>query len=191
MEIKELEKEDVREYVKFLIRCNDELARIFGDAFLAVEVMTNHYMKMKDYSGIFVAKTGRKVAGLVEVWIREIDRGIKLKEFVRAYGFLRGLRVKLLHSFFNLKPKRGEAYLRYFCVHPEVGVEVAEKLLDSGIRFAEGRGKKRVLVWLPVKSDLVDVCIDIRFEIKRMLDSSFAEKHFGRRYYYLLQKTLY
>ncbi len=190
MEVKQLEREEVREYVKLLLKCNEDLARIFEDVFIALDVMTEHYLSLDDYTGIIVAKIGRRIAGLLEIWVRGVERGISLKNLTRTFGFLKGVKVKLLHSFFNIKPKRDEAYFRYFCIHPSASLDVGRALLDRGIELVREMGKRKVFTWLPVESDLVDVCIERGFEIKRMLDSSFAEKHFGRRYYYLLQKTL-
>ena len=187
MEVKELCKEEVRDYVRLLFTCHEEeFTHVFGDTFLAMEIMIDHYSKLEDYEGIFVAKAGRKVAGLIEVWIREKSRALPYREFMRAFGFVKGLKCRLLMSYFGSKPGRREAYIRHFCVHPSVSLDYARALLDRAIEFAAKRGKKKMSVWLPVESDLVDICVERGFEIKKMLDSDFAEKHFGKRYYYLL-----
>jgi hypothetical protein len=63
-------------------------------------------------------------------------------------------------------------------------------IVDNIVEFAEIKGKSRITAWLPVESDLVDVCLERGFEIKRMLESSFAQKYLGKKYYYLLELRL-
>ncbi len=191
MEIKQLERSEVREFVKLLFICHeDEFTHLFGDTFLAMEILMNYYSNLSDYRGILIAKAGIKVAGLIEVWMREFRREkLPIGDFVRAFGFLKGLKCRLLLSYFGTKPKRDEAYIRFFCVHPSLSLDYGRRLLDKALELAKSMGKKRVSIWLPVESDLVDVCIEKGFEIKKMLDSNFAEKYFGKRYYYLLELT--
>ncbi len=189
MEIKQLDREEVRDFVKLLFICHEvEFTRLFGDTFLAMEIMTEYYSNLSDYRGIIVAKAGRRVTGLIEVWMREFKRErLPFRDFVRSFGFVKGLKCRLLLSFFGGKPKRDEAYIRFFCVHPSLSLDIGRRLLEKALELAREMGKRVVSVWLPVESDLVDVCIERGFEIRKMLDSEFAEKYFGRRYYYLLE----
>ncbi len=189
MEVKRLEREEVRDFVKLLFVCHEEeFTNLFGDTFLAMEIMIDYYSKLNDYSGIFVAKAGRRVAGLIEVWMREFgSRKLPFKDFMKAFGLVKGLKCRLLLSYFGSKPGKSEAYIRYFCVHPSVSLDYGRRLLDKAIELALEMGKRKMSVWLPVESDLVDICMEKGFEIKKMLDSNFAEKHFGKRYYYLLE----
>ncbi len=192
MEVKPLDREEVREFVKLLFLCHEEkFTHLFGDTFLAMEIFVDYYSKLDDYSGIFVAKAGTRVAGLIEVWVREFKRErFPVRDFVRAFGYLKGLKCRLLLSYFGTKPKKDEAYIRFFCVHPRVSLDYGRALLDKALEFAGSMGKRRVSVWLPVESELVDLCVEKGFEIKKMLDSNFAEKYFGKRYYYLLETEL-
>ncbi len=192
MEVKPLERSEVKEFVKLLFLCHEEeFTHLFGDTFLAMEIFTDYYSKLGDYSGIFVAKAGTRVAGLIEVWVKEFKReGFPVRDFVRAFGFLKGLKCRLLLSYFGTKPKKDEAYIRFLCVHPRVSLDYGRALLDKALEVAKEMGKRKMSVWLPVESDLVDICMEKGFEIKKMLDSNFTEKYFGRRYYYLLEVSI-
>ena len=189
MEIKQLEKSEVREFVKLLFICHEEeFTHLFGDTFLAMEIMMNYYSNLSDYRGILIAKAGRKVAGLIEVWMKEFKREkLPIRDFIKSFGFVKGLKCRLLLSYFGIKPKRDEAYIRFFCVHPSLSLDVGRNLLDKALELAKDMGKRKISIWLPVESDLVDICIERGFEIRKMLDSNFAEKYFGKRYYYLLE----
>ncbi len=190
--IVQLEDPDVRDFVKSLVRCYEmEFSKIFGDVYLAYDMLLEYYSNLRDRRGIFVSKARERVVGLVEIWVKEIRREkLPLSNFLKSFGLLNGLKARLLLSFFDKRPKRDEAYVRHLCLHPDVRLEFGEGLVDKAIEFAKDLGKKRISVWLPVESDFVDICVDRGFEIKRMLDSKYAEKYFGRRYYYLLVKSL-
>ena len=192
MEIKQLERSEARDFVKLLFTCHEEeFTHLFGDTFLAMEILTHYYSNLKDYRGILIAKAGRRVAGLIEIWMKEFKREkLPVKDFIRSFGFIKGLRCRLLLSYFSMKPKGDEAYIRFFCVHPSLSLDIRRDLLDKALELARNMGKKKISIWLPVESDLVDICIEKGFKIKKMLDSNFAEKYFGKRYYYLLEQTL-
>ncbi len=189
MLLKELEKHEIREFVKLMFECNEDLKRIFGDEYLGREIMENCYKSFESFEGIFVLK-GERILGFVELKTTEIDRKFPIKPFL-IMGITKGLKIRLLLSYFDKKPKRNEVYVKQICVHPRLNVEdLGETLLDKAIDFALEKGKSVISVWLPVESDFVDLCIERGFEIKRMLESTFTQKHFGRKYYYLLQLRL-
>lgn len=189
MLLKELERGEIREFVKLMFECNEDLRRIFGDEYLGREILENCYNSFKSYEGIFIVKE-KRMFGFAEVKTSDILRKYPIKPFL-TMGFLRGLRIRLLLSYFDKKPKRDEVFIRHIGVHPKLNAEEMGKILiDRIINFALEKGKRIVTTWLPVESDIVDVCIGKGFEIKRMLESSFAQKHFGRKYYYLLQLRL-
>ncbi len=189
MEIKQLERTEARDFVRLLFTCHEvEFTHLFGDTFSAIEILINYYSNLNDYRGILIAKAGKKVAGLIEIWMKEFKRKkLPFKDFIRSFGFIKGLRCRLLLSYFSMKPKGDEAYIRFFCVHPNLSLDIGRNLLDKAIELARSMGKRKISIWLPVESDLVDICIERGFKIKKMLDSNFAEKYFGKRYYYLLE----
>ena len=189
MLLKELEKGEIKEFVKLMFECNEDLKRIFGDEYLGREIIENCYRSFESYEGIFVLKRER-IFGFIELKISEIDRRFPIKPFL-IMGFIKVLKIRLLLGYFDKKPKRNEVYIRNLCAHPNLDLErIGEILIDKAIDFAMEKGKNIVSIWLPVESDFVDVCIGKGFEIKRMLESSFAKKHFGRKYYYFLQLRL-
>ncbi len=187
-----LEEGDIKDFVKLLLRCYEmEFTKIFGDVYLAYDVLLDYYSNLEDRRGIFVSKARERAVGLVEIWVREIKRGkLPFSDFIKTFGFLEGLKARLLLSFFDKRPKRDEAYVRHICLHPDVRLEFGERLVEKAIEFARELGKREISVWLPVESDFVDMCMNRGFEIRRMLDSKYAERYFGRRYYYLLVKSL-
>ncbi len=184
MFVKELEKEEVKEFVKLLFECCDELGRIFGDEYIGMEIMREFYEKNPE--GVLIVK-GERIFGFAVLKTSE-GKGYPLKPFL-ILGLSRGLKARMLLSFFDRKPKKDEVYVRFIGVHPKLNVyEVGGVLVDSVIEYARRLGKRRISVWLPVESDFVDLFLERGFEIKRMLESSFAKKHFGRKYYYLLNR---
>jgi ribosomal protein S18 acetylase RimI-like enzyme len=190
MFVRTLERENIREYVKLLFLCCSELKNIFGDEFIGREILESCYESFDSYEGILVAKAEKRLVGFVELKTSEIKRKFPIKPFL-ILGLSKGLKVRMLLSFFDRKPKKDEAYIRFIGVHPKMNsYEVGEILVDKAIEFASLRGKKKISAWLPVESDLVDICLEKGFEIRRMLESSFAEKYMGKKYYYLLEMKL-
>ncbi len=188
MFVRTLEREDINEYVKLLFLCCSELKNIFGDDFIGREILESCYESFDSYEGILVAKAER-ILGFVELKISEINRKFPIKPFL-ILGFSKGLKARMLLSFFDRKPKKNEAYIRFMGVHPKANYEVGEILVDKAVEFASLKGKKKISAWLPVESDLVDICLEKGFEIRRMLESTFAEKYMGKKYYYLLEMKL-
>ncbi|WP_457549970.1 hypothetical protein [Archaeoglobus sp.] len=188
--MKTLEKDEVREFVKLLFECCEELKSIFGDEYIGREILESYYNSLGNYDGIIVVKGERRLLGFAELKTSEIKRMLPTKPFL-ILGISKGIKARLLMSFFDKKPKRDEVYVRFIGVHPKLNCyEIGGTIVDSIINFAEKKGKGRITAWLPVESDLVDVCLERGFEIKRMLESSFAQKYLGKKYYYLLELRL-
>jgi len=188
--VKQMEKGDVKECVKLLFLCSDELKTIFGDEYIGKEILEKYYKSLESYEGLLVAKAGERVAGFAELNVKDVKRKLPFKDFL-VLGFTRGLKTRLLLDFFDKKANKNEVYIRHFCIHPKLNVyEVGKVLLNEIIDFASKKEKEVISVWLPVESDVVDLCLEFGFKIKRMLESSFAEKYFGKKYYYLLELRL-
>jgi len=184
--LKNLERKEVREYVKLLFDCYEELKLLFGDEFIGREILESYYSSLKSYDGIIVFKKDR-IVGFIELKVKEFERRLPIRPFL-TLGFLKGLKVRMLMDFFDKKPRRDEVYVRFIGVHPKFDrYEIGGALIDEALRFADRHKKKRVTLWLPVESDFVDLCLDRGFKIRRLLESSFAEKHMGKKYYYLLE----
>jgi len=188
--LKNLERSEVREYVKLLLECCEELISLFGDEFTGREILEDYYKSLDSYDGIIIIKFDDRIAGFVELKVREFKRGMPIKPFL-TLGFIRGLKVRMLMDFFDRKPKGDEVYVRFIGVHPKFDrYEIGGMLIDETVRMAHRYNKKKITIWLPVESDFVDVCLERGFRIRRLLESSFAEKHMGKKYYYLLEKVI-
>ena len=190
MFVKTLERDEVKEFVKLLFECCEELKWIFGDEYIGREILESYYNSLEDYDGIIVVKGEKRLLGFAELKTREIKRKLPTKPFL-ILGISKGIKARLLMSFFDKKPKKDEVYVRFIGVHPRLNCyEIGGLIVDNIVEFAEIKGKSRITAWLPVESDLVDVCLERGFEIKRMLESSFAQKYLGKKYYYLLELRL-
>ena len=190
MFVKTLERDEVKEFVKLLFECCEELKWIFGDEYIGREILESYYNSLEDYDGIIVVKGEKRLLGFAELKTREIKRKLPTKPFL-ILGISKGIKARLLMSFFDKKPKKDEVYVRFIGVHPRLNCyEIGGLIVDNIVEFAEIKGKNRITAWLPVESDLVDVCLERGFEIKRMLESSFAQKYLGKKYYYLLELRL-
>jgi len=188
--VEELTKDDLKEFVKILVEV--EYSYLVKDIFILREILERYYNSLKDYRGIFVAKVNGRVCGLVQLNIKDFKRKkMPILEFIKLFGFINGLKFRLLINFFNKVPKRNEVFIRYFCVHPNLDIlTIGNKLINEVINYTIRMNKERISIWLPVDSEIVDVCISNGFVIKRMIKSSFTEKYFGKKYYYYLEKEL-
>ena len=190
MFVKTLERDEVKEFVKLLFECCEELKWIFGDEYIGREILESYYNSLEDYDGIIVVKGEKRLLGFAELKTREIKRKLPTKPFL-ILGISKGIKARLLMSFFDKKPKKDEVYVRFIGVHPRLNCyEIGGLIVDNIVEFAGIKGKSRITAWLPVESDLVDVCLERGFEIKRMLESSFPQKYLGKKYYYLLELRL-
>jgi len=189
--VREMRREDVKEFVKLLFLCFDELNTLFKDVYMAREIFEKYYSSLENYSGIIVATLKERVVGFAELVTREIKRkGFTFRDFL-VFGFIDGLKYRLLLSFFDRKPKKDEVYIRYLCINPRLNVfEIGKRLFEKIFEFASKNGKKRVNIWIPVESDFVDLLMEAGFKVKRIVESRFTEKHLGRRYYYFLEYNL-
>jgi len=189
--IEELTRADLKEFVKILVEV--EYSYLIKDTFVLRDIFERYYESLTDYRGIFVAKVNGKVRGLVQLNIKDFKRkNMPILEFIKLFGFINGLKLRLLINFFNKAPKRDEVYIRYFCIHPNYldVITIGDKLINEVISYATKMSKKKITVWVPVDSEIVDVCINNGFVIKKMIKSNFTEKYFGKKYYYYLEKLL-
>jgi len=188
--VEELSKIDLKQFVKILVEV--EYSYLVRDQIILRDILESYYNSLGDYRGIFVAKVNGRVGGLVQLNIKDLKRKrIPILEFIKLFGFINGLKLRLLINFFNKTPKKDEVYIRYFCVHPNLDViAIGDKLINKVIDYAIKMNKKKISIWVPVDSDIVDICINNGFAIKRMIKSSFTEKYFGNKYYYYLELPL-
>ena len=91
--------EDVRECVKLLFLCVDELNLIFGDEYTGREILERYYRSI-DKEGLFVVKVGERVAGFTELNLSGVKRKLPFRDFL-VLGFSKGLKARLLIDFFN------------------------------------------------------------------------------------------
>ena len=188
--VEELTKVDLKEFVKILVEV--EYSYLVKDTFILRDILERYYNSFKDYRGIFVAKVNERVGGLVQLNIKDFKRKkMPILEFIKLFGFINGLKFRLLINFFDKTPKRDEVFIRYLCVHPNLDiVTIGNILINEVINYTIKVNKRRISIWVPVDSEIVDVCINNGFVIKKMIKSNFTEKYFGKKYYYYLEKLL-
>ena len=137
MFVKTLERDEVKEFVKLLFECCEELKWIFGDEYIGREILESYYNSLEDYDGIIVVKGEKRLLGFAELKTREIKRKLPTKPFL-ILGISKGIKARLLMSFFDKKPKKDEVYVRFIGVHPRLNCYVIGGLIvDSIVQFAE------------------------------------------------------
>ncbi|RLI79434.1 hypothetical protein DRP05_04025 [Archaeoglobales archaeon] len=193
IKVRKAEKEDLNDILRILSSSFErEIEKIFGDAHEGREILKRALESLNELKGIYVAESS-KILGCVGILAKEIDNKIPIgREAVKSLGFTKGTRAKLLLSFFKEKPKKNDVCIDYLAVskfYRNMGVGSA--LYSKVEELARLNNKNRIRVWVSVENDeAIDFFMKRSFNIAKMLDSKYAEKYFGQRYWYLLEKLL-
>lgn len=192
--VRKARKEDLNDILRILSSSFErELEKIFGDSFEGKEILRRAIESLDELKGIYVAESMKKVLGCVGISAKELDFKIPIgREVIKSLGFTKGLKAKLLLSFFKEKPKKNDICINYLAVskfYRNLGIGTA--LYNKVEELARLNNKSRIKVWVSVENDDgVDFFLKRDFQIAKMIDSKFAEKHFGQRYWYLLEKLI-
>ncbi len=187
MRIEELREEHVRDAVRILILSFErELNGIFGDLELARELLFEYFSS--EHDGCFVALDNR-VVGFASVVMRKTALGKFLR---KRLGFVRGTRASLLIGYLCPKPK-GFATVNFIAVSPlRRGKGVGSKLMERLVSHAASEGAEALKCCVAVDNDAgIALLTKFGFEIEKMIDNRFAEKHFGRRQWYVMRRCLF
>ena len=194
IKVRKARKEDLNDILRILSSSFErELEKIFGDSFEGKEILRRAIESLDELKGIYVAESMKKVLGCVGISAKELDFKIPIgREAIKSLGFTRGLKAKLLLSFFKEKPKKNDICINYLAVskfYRNLGIGTA--LYNKVEELARLNNKSRIKVWVSVENDDgLDFFLKRNFQIAKMIDSKFAEKHFGQRYWYLLEKLI-
>ena len=192
--VRKARKEDLNDILRILSSSFErELEKIFGDSFEGKEILRRAIESLDELKGIYVAESMKKVLGCVGISAKELDFKIPIgREVIKSLGFTKGLKAKLLLSFFKEKPKKNDICINYLAVskfYRNLGIGTA--LYNKVEELARLNNKSRIKVWVSVENDDgLDFFLKRNFQIAKMIDSKFAEKHFGQRYWYLLEKLI-
>ena len=198
LRVRKAKRDDLNDILRIITTSFErELDKIFGDALEGREIIKRAMESLDDFKGIYVAEAdvgnNDKILGCVGISAKEIDTKIPIgREAIRSLGFTKGTRAKLLLSFFKEKPKRGDICIDYLAVskfYRRMGVGAA--LYNKVEDLAKLNNKNRIRVWVSVENDEgIDFFMKRDFKIAKMINSRYAEKYFGQRYWYLLEKLL-
>lgn len=194
IKVRKARKEDLNDILRILSSSFErELEKIFGDSFEGKEILRRAIESLDELKGIYVAESMKKVLGCVGISAKELDFKIPIgREVIKSLGFTKGLKAKLLLSFFKEKPKKNDICINYLAVskfYRNLGIGTA--LYNKVEELARLNNKSRIKVWVSVENDDgLDFFLKRNFQIAKMIDSKFAEKHFGQRYWYLLEKLI-
>ena len=187
MRVRDLERDDVRDAVRILILSFDrELSSIFKDIELARDIFFKFFSM---YSDNCVVAEAERIIGFASFSTEKTP----LSGFLRSeMGFVRGLKTYLLLRYLCPKPKKGEGTINFIAVSPlRRNSGVGSALLDEIIRRGREKGIRTLKCYVSLSNDAgIGLLTKHGFEIEKMVETSFAEKNFGQRQWYLMRLRL-